>query len=156
MNKTTLLLLSTTLAFGVHAEQCRTPEGFVEATNTQAWDYPTSSKVALINLWAVWCPPCLRELPMLDSIATQPNFTIETIHIGDNSTAVDAKFSELDIQHLPKNLEPTFDLLHDWGFHGLPATMITINGQVKYGYSGYIRNDVDELKEWLNCLGKTN
>tara|TARA_Y100000588_G_C14244826_1_gene920990 strand:+ start:2343 stop:2624 length:282 start_codon:yes stop_codon:yes gene_type:complete len=93
---------------------------------------------------------------MLDSIATQPNFTIETIHIGDNSTAVDAKFSELDIQHLPENIEPTFDLLHDWGFHGLPATMITINGQVKYGYSGYIRNDVDELKEWLNCLGKAN
>jgi cytochrome c biogenesis protein CcmG, thiol:disulfide interchange protein DsbE len=33
-------------------------------------------KVLLINFWATWCPPCLEELPSLDSlrqtIASQP------------------------------------------------------------------------------------
>lgn len=25
----------------------------------------------LINIWATWCPPCVKELPMLDSFAQQ-------------------------------------------------------------------------------------
>ncbi len=26
-------------------------------------------RIVLINLWATWCPPCLREMPMLDRLA---------------------------------------------------------------------------------------
>ena len=25
-------------------------------------------KVILLNLWATWCPPCIRELPTLDNL----------------------------------------------------------------------------------------
>ncbi len=156
MNKAILSIFSALLSFSASAEQCNVPEGFIEATDSYDWDYPTSGRVTLVNLWAVWCPPCLKELPMLDSIATHPNFTIETIHIGDNPAAVDTKFKELDIKHLPKTVEPSFNLLHDWGFQGLPATMIVINGQVKYGYNGYIRNDANVLSKWLTCLDETS
>ncbi len=26
-------------------------------------------KALLVNFWATWCPPCVRELPMLDEFA---------------------------------------------------------------------------------------
>jgi thiol-disulfide isomerase/thioredoxin len=30
-------------------------------------------KVVVLNLWATWCPPCLKELPALDRLAALMN-----------------------------------------------------------------------------------
>lgn len=157
MNRLIVLLCSMLFVLtNAHAFECPAPEGFVEVEPNLTWYRPTSKAITLVNLWAVWCPPCLKELPMLDDIATQPNFNIETIHIGNNLDAINQQFTKLDIKHLSKTIEPSFNFVHDWGFQGLPATMIVIDGQVKFGYTGYIRNDMNEVNEWLTCLAKSN
>jgi len=50
--------------------------GAEDALWSLAWDRPEGGTVAaadfrgqplLINFWATWCPPCVEELPLLDS-----------------------------------------------------------------------------------------
>lgn len=41
-------------------------------------------KVLLVNLWATWCPPCLKEMPALDALQTAlggPDFVVVAINI---------------------------------------------------------------------------
>jgi thiol-disulfide isomerase/thioredoxin len=152
INRLLLASLAVSVSFSSVANECPLPDGFMEANEKVTWSRETSQPVTLINLWAVWCPPCLRELPMLDNLATSQSYVIETIHLGGNQQAIKERFDELDIKHLPNTIEPDFSLLHDWGFQGLPATMIVVNGKVEFGYPGYIRNQPEELDHWLTCL----
>lgn len=41
-------------------------------------------RVVLVNLWATWCPPCLKEMPSLDALQTAlggPDFAVVAINI---------------------------------------------------------------------------
>lgn len=169
--ETTLTLLSSTLVLSmifsapVQAHHCETPIGFEfvemqESNNSigpkideRRW----SSKygVTLVNFWAVWCPPCIKELPMLDRLAEQNTFNVQTVHLGGVSElAIKQRFSELNIQNLPKLMDPDFEQLYQFGFQGLPATMIVVNQKIRYRYSGYLRRSQEEINQWLTCLAK--
>ena len=48
-------------------------------------------KYILINFWATWCKPCVRELPSLESLQSNfnaENFEIIAIHIGQTKDQV--------------------------------------------------------------------
>lgn len=150
------------------AENCPLPEGFSQVLSKEGVGaktpilMPESIKVetkkgrahavSLVNLWAIWCPPCLKELPMLDSIANNPDFSIETIHLGDNLKEIEARFNRLNIKHLPKRLEADLTLLSQWGFQGLPATLVFVDRKVAYRHQGYIHQSAKALANWLSCL----
>jgi thiol-disulfide isomerase/thioredoxin len=41
-------------------------------------------KTLLVNLWATWCPPCLKEMPALDALQSGlggPDFAVVAINI---------------------------------------------------------------------------
>jgi len=154
MNKwASLALVNITLCltFSAAANECVTPEGFEHDSGAYHLT-DLKSSVSLVNLWAVWCPPCLKELPALDSIATNENFSVETIHIGNNLPAVEERFFKLGIDNLPKTIEPDIGAIHALGFQGLPATLVVINGETKFRYSGYIKRPPEVIQGWLTCL----
>ncbi len=59
----------------------------------------------VINLWATWCPPCRRELPMLlEQAAQQRDARIVLVDQGDTAPAVRALLRSLGHAHAPQVL----------------------------------------------------
>lgn len=85
-------------------------------------------KHVLLNFWALWCAPCVREMPALDRLDTAlggPSFEVVTIATGRNARpAVDKFFAEKGLASLPKLFDPKMALARDLGARGLPVTVL--------------------------------
>jgi thiol-disulfide isomerase/thioredoxin len=44
--------------------ELRLPDLDAREVSSTSW----AGKVVVLNFWATWCPPCLREMPMLDEL----------------------------------------------------------------------------------------
>lgn len=85
-------------------------------------------KVVLVNFWATWCPPCVHELPSMqslhDALDGQP-FEILALNMGEDPAMV-GKFLD------SFNTKLTFPiLLHadrkvaiDWKVRAMPTSMV--------------------------------
>ena len=51
----------------------------------------------VINLWATWCPPCRRELPMLSEAAEESNVSILLVNQGEASEIVQKYLNENNV-----------------------------------------------------------
>jgi len=83
-------------------------------------------KYILLNFWALWCPPCVKEMPALDRLdaAIGGNFEVVTITTGRNARpAVDKFFDKKQLTNLPKLFDPKFALAQSVGVQGLPVSI---------------------------------
>ena len=83
-------------------------------------------KVVLVNFWATWCPPCIEEMPSMDSLQKtldQEKFSIIAISVDDSWDSVDTfiKSSDLDL-----NIYSDFEgkVAKLYGTHKVPETYI--------------------------------
>lgn len=85
-------------------------------------------KVVLLNFWATWCPPCIKEMPSMQRLQehfSKEDFEIVAINAGEDSVAVSSFLLELDT-------ELTFTILLDeknrsfneFNIRGLPMTLL--------------------------------
>ena len=85
-------------------------------------------KVVLLNLWATWCAPCLKELPSLDRLQAQlgsDRFQVVAISVDRRGVeAVRPFFEKLKIAHLTIYIEPENRLAQSIGLQVLPSTII--------------------------------
>ena len=110
-------------------------------------------KVLLVNFWATWCNPCVKEMPDLSALQSSiKNKNVQIIGIGVDSAASMQEFSsKLKITY-PLYVADTAgsELLRKLGDSagGLPfSVLITPNGQIKKTYLGGLK--MDELKHDL-------
>lgn len=83
-------------------------------------------KYVLLNFWALWCAPCVHEMPALNRLggAIDGDFEVVTLATGRNARpAVDAFFEEKQLQHLPKLFDPRMKVARAAGALGLPVTI---------------------------------
>ena len=85
-------------------------------------------KLRIINFWATWCAPCIRELPSLKTLKNLINddkFEIIMIAAGRNSVAQIEKFIiEGQLFKLKSYRDPYGELSASLGVLGLPTTLI--------------------------------
>ena len=98
-------------------------------------------KVILVNVWATWCGPCLRELPELDRLADKfkdSEFVLLPISIDDEGLAlVESFYQQLGIKHLDKFIDTDKQLARILPVDAVPATFI-LNRQGKV--TSYLRS----------------
>ena len=76
----------------------------------------------VINFWATWCPPCIREMPLLASYAEEEGLTLVLINQGETVDVIDDYLDSagLTFEHLL--LDPRQQALQAMQVRGLPTT----------------------------------
>lgn len=85
-------------------------------------------KVLVVNLWATWCVPCIRELPglsLLQGALGERGLKVVTIAIEPNGVStVQSFFKSQKITGLPPYADQTQASVAALGARGLPTTYI--------------------------------
>ena len=92
----------------------------------------------LINFWASTCPPCLKEMPALESIATRGNGKIEVIGVDSGESAADGQdmVKRTGVTYSSVT-DPQQELSAEVGVIALPSTvLVNAEGQIVYIHTG--------------------
>jgi thiol-disulfide isomerase/thioredoxin len=85
-------------------------------------------RYVLLNLWATWCAPCVKELPALaklQSAVAPGKLTVLTVNVGQGSAADTATFMKShNASALPVNLDADSSFIRAFGAFGLPLSVL--------------------------------
>ncbi|WOE40004.1 TlpA disulfide reductase family protein [Acinetobacter chinensis] len=109
-------------------------------------------KPVVINLWASWCPPCHREMPVLEKAQTDyPDVQFVMINQSESAQTVQQYLqkNQLSFQHML--MDPSAETAYETGMYGLPSTLFyNAQGELKETHMGEISPAV--LRQKLNSI----
>lgn len=112
-------------------------------------------KVMLINFWASWCPPCVKELPSLDRLQNKvstDNFSVLAINIGEDKQTVKDFLKPMQLS-FPVLFDPEGKSVHHWNLVAFPSSfVIDRQGKIRYGLFGGIEWDKQEIVDIIELL----
>jgi thiol-disulfide isomerase/thioredoxin len=112
-------------------------------------------KVVVINFWASWCVPCLREMPSLQRLAEKFSdrpFEIVTINVAEprNVVAASRERMKLDCTIL---LDPEKATMNAWGVKVLPTSyLLDPEGRIRYQAVGPVDWETDAVYNAVEAL----
>jgi len=115
------------------------------------WD----GKLVLLNFWATWCAPCLKEIPLLVEAQRQHGARgLQIVGVAvDEVDPVRSFAQRLKINYPVMAGGPeVYDAMHDLGaeLEALPfSVLIAPDGRIVDRTSGDL--SAEELKEWLDA-----
>lgn len=102
-------------------------------------------KGVIVNFWSTWCVPCVRELPLLDSVAREhstDDLVILGVNMGETEEEILAFLERFDLG-FPIALDRKGDVSRMYGVVGLPMTVfIDADGVVQFRRIGELREDL--------------
>jgi peroxiredoxin len=112
-------------------------------------------KVMIVNFWATWCPPCVKEMPSLQRAWEQlrgENIAVLAINMGETKQAIE-RFTQRYPVDLPILLDKDVDVADAWSVKGLPTTyVVDPNGQIVFQVIGEREWDDPKLLEEIREL----
>jgi thiol-disulfide isomerase/thioredoxin len=112
-------------------------------------------KVVLVNFWASWCPPCIREMPgmqRLQQVLAEQPFAILAVNVGEKKYKV-WKFVKLVNFNLPVLLDEHSETFADWGISVLPTSLLLDSrGNVRCRVQGDLPWDSEEVVSLIEQL----
>ncbi|WP_256336305.1 redoxin domain-containing protein [Paenibacillus sp. OK060] len=107
-------------------------------------------KVVMINFWASWCTPCVREMPKIKQIAQTYQNDVEAlfVNVGEAKGTI-REFMEKQQFDFPVIIDVTGKVSGLYRITGLPATMIIDQeGIFSHILLGELTKDIP-LQQWL-------
>jgi len=84
-----------------------------------------AGKPYLVNLWATWCAPCVKELPTLEALAASGRIRVVTVSQDSGEPAkVSAFIKDKGLTRLEPWLDPANDLSFHYATGTLPTTVL--------------------------------
>tara|TARA_R100000789_G_scaffold76301_1_gene71753 strand:- start:1 stop:579 length:579 start_codon:yes stop_codon:yes gene_type:complete len=114
-------------------------------------------KVVLLNLWATWCGPCVREMPHLDKLqAMLGGADFEVVALSSDRGGVEKVepfFRRTNVDHLEIYLDPKNRIARALGARGLPTTyIIDAEGRLLGSVAGALDWTAPEIVDWLKGI----
>ena len=81
----------------------------------------------LVNLWAIWCAPCVKELPTLDRLAGLRDGELEVVTVSQDRApqgTVEAYLDKLGTTRLGSYHDPGMALSGALGAEVLPVSIL--------------------------------
>ena len=106
----------------------------------------------IVNFWASWCEPCVRELPALETFAARHDGPADpqvlAVNVGEDDATVRSFLGDYDVSNLTVLLDRDLVASDAWGARGLPMTfLLNPSGQVLAAQAGEIT--LAALEYWL-------
>jgi thiol-disulfide isomerase/thioredoxin len=115
-----------------------------------------AGKFVLINLWATWCEPCLREMPSLERMQSRLGDNITILAISEDrggSKTVEPFITKLGLKSFKTYLDPKSDAGRAFKVAGLPTSfLIDREGRVLGRVEGAAEWDSPKLLEVLKSF----
>lgn len=109
----------------------------------------------VINIWATWCPPCQREMPLLASVARgRPDTPILFVNQGEDAVTVARFLQEKNLSIPHPLLDESGSFGRALGGTGLPTTIfVDAGGHVRISHVGEISRAA--LEEGLELIASS-
>jgi thiol-disulfide isomerase/thioredoxin len=99
-------------------------------------------RVVLLNFWASWCAPCIKEMPELDALQAElgeDKFKVIAISEDGKSPAAADFYTKYNIKNLELFHDAGSKIFFELGLKGLPLSIIIDkNGNEAARIEGYI------------------
>ena len=125
--------ISTTLCFSLgsawlHAQQQQQLLANITLESLSGYQVTlpqlAQGKPVVLNVWASWCPPCLREMPVLLKAEQQnPDVSFMLINLQENRDTVQQYLRQHQLSFNHILLDSRGDVAAYYGAQGVPATL---------------------------------
>ncbi|HSC17505.1 MAG TPA: TlpA disulfide reductase family protein [Rhizomicrobium sp.] len=135
------------------------PVSFVDANGATHALTEFRGRYVLLNLWATWCAPCVRELPALSHLQAAlgaKRLLVVPVSVGRDTAAETAAFLKQHKADLPVYIDTKSAFLHAFGAFGLPlSVLIDPQGREIARASGAVHWDAKDSIDYFGSLNKS-
>jgi len=99
-------------------------------TDTDGEELNTGALVGepvLVNLWATWCAPCVKEMPLIDQLAADYEGRLRVVTVNEDlgdGEKVRKFFAEKNFRHLPQWMDSDGTFMMKLFAQSLPVTVL--------------------------------
>ena len=112
-------------------------------------------KVTIINFWATWCPPCVKEIPSLNRLKQKMQghpFELISINYAEDKETIIEFMKKVNVE-FPVLLDNDGSFAKKWNVITYPSTfVIDKEGIIKYGVNAAIEWDDEALIKKIKTL----